>query len=610
MADGREARRASPDEGPDGPPIDTVLLYAEDPVTPVFLGRPLEPLGWRLTVVGDVKALKASVEARAPKAVVIPRRPRGISLGDLVTWLRARPEPAPAAIVLGIGEADRAAARAATASAFLAVPFTDREVIEVLGATTRAKKLIVVADDSPLIHRHTVPILEEAGYDVVSAMDGVEALGLVREHQPDLLLTDVEMPRMDGYALAKAIKYAEETAHLPVIICSSLGEATDLERGFDSGADDYLVKPVLPEELLTRVRHALRGTMPASRETVLVVDDSPAQRHFVADCLARQGFKIITAENGALGLEQAKTANPALILSDYDMPVMTGFEMVHALKRDPETRDIPIVMLTARDSRRDVQKLRAAGATAYLVKPFAQDKCIATVERTLAESRLIAYKEASSVYISEGAKKAAEDRAAAGDMGAIRVEEATMAVMFSDIVGFTMMSSTMEPRAVIEMLNEYFDDLCPIVKAQGGDIDKFIGDAIMAVYPPLPGREPPALRAVRAGVLMQAAMGPFNKRRGTELQMRIGINTGPLVRGDMGSRFVRRDFTVIGDTVNRANRYEANAPKGGVLASASTYELVKDWVEAEAHEGIKLKGVVEPVKAFVIKSVKPPREEP
>ena len=126
-----------------------------------------------------------------------------------------------------------------------------------------------------------------------------------------------------------------------------------------------------------------------------MVDDSPAQRHYVADCLARQGFDVVTAENGKHRPRAgARAVRPALVVSDYEMPEMTGFELVHALKRDPDTRNIPVIMLTARESRRDVAQMRAAGASAYLVKPFAQDKCIATVERTLAERRLLAYKDA------------------------------------------------------------------------------------------------------------------------------------------------------------------------------------------------------------------------
>jgi class 3 adenylate cyclase len=259
-------------------------------------------------------------------------------------------------------------------------------------------------------------------------------------------------------------------------------------------------------------------------------------------------------------------------------------------------------MLTARDTRRDQAQMRAVGLTSYLVKPFSVDKCVAIVERVLAERRLIAYKEASRLYISDGAVRAAEDAARSGqlDRDAVRAEAREMAVLFSDICGFTSMSCTMQPMEVVELLNSFFDVMCPVLKSEAADIDKFIGDAIMALFDELPDGDPAPLRAVRAGLSMQAALREWNgQRAGNPLLIRIGVNMGPVVRGDIGSRHVRRDYTVIGDVVNRAQRFEANAPKGGVLVGEQTFLATRDFVEYEARPGMMLKGVAQPVNAYV-----------
>jgi len=579
-----------------------IVIVSDEPVLAALARRPLEPLGHVVTQVGSVAELERRMPELQPRAALLPRRLPDRSLADAIAMLRAAPEPA-AAVVVGMTAADRTLARDLDADAFLLVPFSDAELLGVFGTTARARRLVLLADDSPLIHHHTVPILEEDGYEVRSAYDGTEAVALACATPPDLVITDVEMPGLDGYGVCKALKDDPRTAHVPVLICSSLGEAADLERGFDAGADDYLVKPVLPEELSTRVRALVLGSVPASREKILVVDDSPAQRHYVADCLARQGFMVTTAENGKVALDQAQALRPALIVSDYEMPVMSGFELVHALRRDPELRQIPVIMLTARDSRRDMAQMRAAGASAYLVKPFSQDKCVALVERTLAERRLLAYKEASAVFISEGARAAAEERALRGETLAFRADERTVSVMFSDLVGFTPMSAAMSAAEVISLLNDYFDVMCPIVKAHGGDIDKLIGDAIMAIFDEVRGQPPPAERAVRAALAMQAAMPGFNAGRGTRLAMRIGINTGPVVRGDLGARVARRDYTVIGDTVNQANRYEQRCPPGEVLVSASTREVLGARARVRELAGLQLKGIAAPVTGYVVEAL-------
>src|SRR5262249_51154177 len=462
-------------------------------------------------------------------------------------------------------------------------------------ATTRAPprrplRLAWLVANPALLPRHTAPILEEAGYDVISAYDGDEGLRLALSRRPDLVMSDLEMPKRDGYSLCKELKQDRRTVSVRVVLCWAMGEAADLEKGFDAGADDYLVKPVVPEELVTRVHALLAAEGLAERERILVVDDSPAVRRLLADTLARQGFQIETAENGRLGLERALTAPPDLLITDYEMP---GFELVLALRKDARTRDVPILMLTARERRRDQAQMRAAGLQSYLVKPFGADKCIAVVERLIAEARLARYKAASRVYLSEGAVRAAES---ARDVGDVRAEERVMSVMFCDICGFTTLSTTMQPREVVELLNQFFDLLCPILKEEQADIDKFIGDCIMALFEEHADLDPAPLRAARAALRMQKAI---QQSAPAGLQVRIGINTGPLVRGDLGSRFVRRDFTVVGDVVNRAQRLEANAPRGGVLVSDTTYAGIKDHAIAEPRVNT-LKGGPPPLTAYVL----------
>lgn len=590
-------------------PIPVVLLGG-GPVLVEEVRRPLLNAGHVLTVLGNADQIDAIVAA-APRVILVAGRVGMLEGWDVVDRLRGRPELAKVALVMvspddsiGGGGRDQACA-VSLGVGHLRVPFSPVEVLEVVGSATRRKKQILLVDDSVLIHRHTTPILEEAGYEVLAAFDGAEALELADQHGPDLCITDVEMPRYDGYEVCRLLK--QQPRPIPVIICSALGETQDLERGFDAGADDYLVKPAQPDELLSRIRHLLTsvGLEHSQRERLLVADDSPAIRHLVADALTRQGFAVTTAVDGQDALEKARVQRFDMLITDYDMPRMTGFELVHAWRRDPSLRDLPTMMLTARNTRRDQALMRAAGLTTYLVKPFSVDKCVAMVERLLAERRLRAYKEASRLYISEGAVRAAEETARSHETQRIRADEREMAVLFTDICGFTAMSQRMEPRAVVDMLNGVFDVLCPPLKAEGGDIDKFIGDAIMAVFEPLPDVDSAALRAVRAAIKMQAALEIYRQHTPHAVHIRIGINLGPVVRGDIGSYHVRRDYTVVGDTVNRAQRLESTSPADGILVGELVQERTVGQVDYEARPGLHFKNIDHPVTAYLVKGLLP-----
>ncbi len=181
-------------------------------------------------------------------------------------------------------------------------------------------------------------------------------------------------------------------------------------------------------------------------------------------------------------------------------------------------------------------------------------------------------------------------------------------VMFTDIAGFTHMSDRMDPAEVQRFLGEYLEEMTACVFRNGGAVDKFMGDGIMAFfgYPETPGLDSAenarlsALSGVRAGVEMQAAVARLNMRweaQGRQsIAIRIGLNTGHLIIGDMGSAS-RREFTLLGRNVNLAQRLESNCPKGGVLISARTAALVQDQFSLGEPLSIKVKGFDQEVEA-------------
>jgi DNA-binding response OmpR family regulator len=119
------------------------------------------------------------------------------------------------------------------------------------------RPLVLVADDDPDIRSLVVLRLERSGYEVVAAGDGEEALATALERNPDLALLDVMMPKLDGYEVTERLRREDATRHLPVILLTARVQETDIARGLEAGADDYVTKPFSPTELRARVQAVL-----------------------------------------------------------------------------------------------------------------------------------------------------------------------------------------------------------------------------------------------------------------------------------------------------------------------------------------------------------------
>lgn len=184
----------------------------------------------------------------------------------------------------------------------------------------------------------------------------------------------------------------------------------------------------------------------------------------------------------------------------------------------------------------------------------------------------------------------------------------TATIFFSDIRSFTAISEQLPPEAVVEFLNDYMTRMVDCIEKTHGVVDKFIGDAIMAVWGAPVSRGSPkadALECVNAALMMRAALGEFNQGRGAPgrpvLRIGCGINTGPCLAGQIGSAH-RMEYTVIGDSVNLASRIEAlNKPFGtDILISQNTYDLVADAVEVELMPPIRVKGKSAALRIYAV----------
>ena len=170
-------------------------------------------------------------------------------------------------------------------------------------------------------------------------------------------------------------------------------------------------------------------------------------------------------------------------------------------------------------------------------------------------------------------------------------------MVFCDVTGSTALGERLDPEALRRVMIRYFAAMTQAIERHGGTVEKFIGDAVMAVFGIPTTHEDDALRAVRAADDMRGGLRLLNKElerdHGATLECRIGVNTG---RG-RGRRATTRQALITGDTVNVAARLEQGAAPGEVLIAETTFRLVRDAVVAEAVEPLALKGKAEPVRA-------------
>jgi class 3 adenylate cyclase len=172
-------------------------------------------------------------------------------------------------------------------------------------------------------------------------------------------------------------------------------------------------------------------------------------------------------------------------------------------------------------------------------------------------------------------------------------------ILFADLRGFTSFSERATPHDVVAMLNRYFGRAVPVVLAEGGTVSHFMGDAIMVLFN-APTRQPDhALLAARAALGLQAAIDQLAAGHEGWPRFRVGINSGPVLVGNIGSAELR-NFTAIGDTANLASRLETSAEEGQIVIGAATYELIRDVATVRPLGPLQVKGKEAPVEAYVL----------
>lgn len=299
---------------------------------------------------------------------------------------------------------------------------------------------------------------------------------------------------------------------------------------------------------------------------ILIVDDEPVNIQVLINNLSVLKYEVTQATNGFEALEIIENGfRPDLILLDVMMPRMSGYEVCQILREKFPAIELPIVMLTAKNQVTDLVEGFNSGANDYLSKPFSKNELLARIKTHI---RLAKINAAYGRFVPH------EFLNFLGQESIVDVKlgdqiQKEMTVMFSDIRSFTTLSEGMSPEENFSFLNEYLSRVSPVIRDHNGFIDKYIGDAIMALFPQS------ANDAVAGAIAMQKQVNIYNEERQKEgylpISIGVGLHTGSLMLGTIGSQ-ERMESTVIADAVNLASRLEGLTKLygAGILISHKT----------------------------------------
>ena len=241
-------------------------------------------------------------------------------------------------------------------------------------------KIILSIDDDPQVIGLYDRYLQPQGYQVIPLTDPARAVERVRQLKPFAITLDIMMPGIDGWQVLDALKSDSVTRHIPVIVCSII---EDLEKGFNLGATDYLVKPILEDDLVNALD---RINSDGSIRDVLVIDDNPDDLRLISKILNDDGrYKAILAEGGINGWNIITTGNPPhAIILDLFMPGMNGFQILEKLQEDKKLRDIPTIIISGMELTPEQKKQLTEFGQSVLTKgAFSEKELLTSIQRSL-----------------------------------------------------------------------------------------------------------------------------------------------------------------------------------------------------------------------------------
>jgi adenylate cyclase len=364
---------------------------------------------------------------------------------------------------------------------------------------------------------------------------------------------------------------------------------------------------------------------------ILVVDDTVRNVKLLADLLAVKGYAVVTAASGQEALDKIEPERPDLVLLDVVMPEMSGYEVCRKIREIPETRMLPVVMVTALDPSEERIKGIEAGADDFLTKPINQAELLARVRSLLRIKELYDTVQAQATQLADWnqnlerrvqeqlgqlerlerlkrffSPQLADLIVAGGAEDPLKTHRREVTVVFLDLRGFTAFAETAEPEEVMAVLREYHAAMGKQILAHEGTLERFTGDGMMIFFnDPVPVANP-AERAIRMALAMRENVAELTakwRRLGYDLDFGIGIAQGYATIGGIGFEG-RWDYGAIGTVTNLASRLCGEAKPSQILVSQRLLGPVEELVEVEPVGELTLKGFHRPITAHNVLRLK------
>ena len=244
---------------------------------------------------------------------------------------------------------------------------------------------ILVVEDEKDVLAVLVDLIETDGYRVLGTTESTKALDMVRAEEVDLVLVDLMMPERDGWHLLDDIK-KYDTAIPVIVLTGFLNEQSDAILA-STKADSYLIKPVDHDRLQAQIRHHLMPRQAPDELQIFVIDADAAHREDTVHALGRRGFRITAFDSPDIARPAVLKSPPSLIILEVCFPGSNGFDFCRQLQEDPDTRNIPLLILTSDSSRKNLMAAIQLGVRGFIAKPAAPNDLVARVARICRHQR-------------------------------------------------------------------------------------------------------------------------------------------------------------------------------------------------------------------------------